>query len=166
MSSFQFSLKSVERLRERNRDNAAESLRQAIEAKNRLAEQVSQFLADMSEQTRLQAQASDSGGAIQTQRILESQRYQLHLLAQVKMLEEKIDLIEQECQRRKSILVQREQEVRALEKLRLSQLAQWEHIQSIRQQHRLDEWAGYRYWKTSQFGSSMLDSPPANSPDS
>lgn len=148
MSNFRFTLASVEKLRMRHRDAAAESLRQAIEAQNQLNEQVSQILSEANEQAQMQIQSS--GGTIQTQRILESQRYQLHLLAQVKVLREKIDLIGQECERRKQILVQREQEVRAMEKLRMAQFAQWEHIQTVRQQHRLDEWAGYRFWKNAQ----------------
>lgn len=148
MADFQFRLKNVETLRLRNRDMAAESLRQAHEAKKILLDQKSDLEAEVVDQSTLQSQSAT--GVLQTQRVLESQRYQLHLLSQIKQLQEKIDLVEQECQRRQKALIERETEVKALEKLRETQQAQWQHLQFVRAQNRLDEWASYRHWSTTE----------------
>lgn len=142
---FKFRLQSVLTLRERVRDEAADSLRQAHLAAQKLRDQVDQLQGEVATQSALQAQAST--GVINTQKILESQRYQLHLLGQINSIRNNIALIEQECERRKSILVKREQEVKALEKLQQAQLEQWQHNQLVAQQSRLDEWASFRFWK-------------------
>ena len=147
MENFQFRLRGVEKLRLRLRDSAAESLRQAQEAKRHLFEQIAQLQTEILEQSIMQGQAAS--GLIETQRVLDSQRYQLHLQSQIKMIQDKVALIEQECQRRQQTLVERETEVRALEKLRDKQHDQWQQLQSARAQHRLDEWSGYRHWAQS-----------------
>lgn len=60
---------------------------------------------EMAAQARLQSEASS--GVINTQRMLESQRYQLHLLSQIQTIKDNIALIEQECERRQQLLVSR-----------------------------------------------------------
>ncbi|MFO0942212.1 MAG: flagellar export protein FliJ [Pirellulales bacterium] len=148
MSQFRFRLQSVQKLRERLRDEAADSLRQARLAIQKLNEQVDVLQQEMGEQQKLQSGASE--GVINTQRVLESQRYQLHLTGEILALKENISLIEQECERRQQLLIKREQDVRALEKLKEAQLAQWQHEQNLAQQSRLDEWASFRFWKQAQ----------------
>lgn len=148
MSQFKFRLQSVQKLRERMRDEAADSLRQARLAIQKLNEQMDELHAEMAGQARLQSEASS--GVINTQRMLESQRYQLHLLSQTQTIKDNIALIEQECERRQQLLVKREQDVRALEKLRESQLSNWQYAQTLAQQSRLDEWASFRFWKNAQ----------------
>ena len=151
MSQFQFRLQSVLRLRERLRDEAADSLRQARLAIQKLNDQIAVLQAEVVGQQQLQS--GSSTGVINTQRVLESQRYQLHLTGEILSARENIALIEQECERRKQLLVKREQDVRALEKLRENQIQQWQHGQLIAQQSRLDEWASFRFWKNSQSDS-------------
>lgn len=148
MSQFQFRLQSVLRLRERLRDEAADSLRQARLAIQKLNDQIDTLQSEVTDQQRLQS--GSSTGVINTQRVLESQRYQLHLAGEILSARENIALIEQECQRRQQLLVKREQDVRALEKLRESQMTQWQHMQIVAQQSRLDEWASFRFWKNAQ----------------
>ena len=147
MSSFRFKLQSVQLLRERLRDQAAESLHQAHLALQKLSEQLQQLQQEISDQSVLQSQASV--GTIDTQRVIESQRYQLQLMAQSQVIQDNIALIEQECERRQLQLVKREQDVRVLEKLRESQLQQWHHSQALSQQSRLDEWSSFQFWKRS-----------------
>ncbi len=158
MSQFKFRLQSVQKLRERLRDEAADSLRQARLAVQKLNDQVDALQNEMIEQQKLQTGASS--GVINTQRVLESQRYQLHLTGEILALKENISLIEQECERRQHLLVKREQDVRALEKLKEAQLAQWQHSQNLAQQSRLDEWASFRFWKQaqSQSAAELLES--------
>lgn len=153
MSQFKFRLDSVCKLRQRLRDEAADSLQQARLAVQKLTEQLVQLQTDFANQSQLQLQSSS--GVINTQRMLESQRYQTHLLSEMDTVRNNISLIEQECERRKQILIRREQEVRALEKLRESQLSQAQQAQTIAAQGRLDEWAGFHFWNKS----------PANKPD-
>jgi flagellar protein FliJ len=148
MSQFKFRLASVQRLRERLRDEAADSLQQARLAVQKLTQQLDQLQTDFNDQAKLQSQASS--GVINTQRVLESQRYQTHLLAEMGTVRDNISLVEQECERRKHILIKREQDVRAMEKLRESQLAQHQEAAIIAAQGRLDEWAGFHFWKKSQ----------------
>lgn len=152
MSQFKFRLQSVQKLRIRLRDEAADSLQQARLAIQKLNEQVEQLQAEFTQQAQLQSQASS--GVINTQRVLESQRYQTHLLSEINSVRHNIALIEQECERRKQILIKREQDVRALEKLYEAQLGQYQHAQTIAAQGRLDEWAGFRYWKNAQVNKS------------
>lgn len=150
MSQFKFRLQSVQKLRERLRDEAADAVRQARLAIQKLNDQLDSLQAEMAEQARLQSDASS--GVINTQRVLESQRYQLHILSQMQAIRNNISLIEQECERRQKLLVKREQDVRVLEKLRDSQHGQWQHTQLLNQQSRLDEWASFRFWKNAQSG--------------
>jgi flagellar export protein FliJ len=144
MNQFKFRLQSVQKLRERLRDEAADALQQAHLAIQKLNGQLAQFDTEMNEQARLQHQLSD--GVINTHKVLESQRYQMHLLAEIQQVKHNIELIQQECQRRQLVLIKREQDVRALEKLRDSQAEQWQQEQLILQQSRMDEWAGFRHW--------------------
>lgn len=162
MSQFRFRLQSVQKLRERLRDEAADSLRQARLAIQKLNDQVDLLQNEMVEQQELQMGAST--GVINTQRVLESQRYQLHLTGEILALKENISLIEQECERRQQLLIKREQDVRALEKLKEAQLAQWHHAQNLAQQSRLDEWASFRFWKQSQVesASGLMESDEIN----
>lgn len=152
MAGFQFRLQSVEKVRTRNRDAAAEAVRQAQEAIFHLNDQILQLQAEMKEQSDLQGQSAI--GIIQTQRVLESQRYQLHLLGQVRAIEDRLALIQQEYQRRQKILVEREAELKALERMRDAQFEQWQQTQLARAQNRLDEWSGYRYWANRQTDNS------------
>ena len=144
MSQFKFRLQSVQKLRERLRDEAADSLQQAHMALKKLNDQLDQLKAEMTQQSQLQHQWSN--GVINTQRVLESQRYQMHLLSEMQHIQQNIELVQQECERRKLALVKREQDVKALEKLRESQTEQWKHEQLVLQQSRMDEWAGFRHW--------------------
>lgn len=153
MNQFKFRLQSVQSLRERLRDQAADSLQQAKLAIQKLTEQLQQLEADFTGQSQIQSQASF--GVVDTQRVLESQRYQTHLISQINTVRNNISLIEQECERREQILIKREQDVRAMEKLYDAQLRQYQHAQAIAAQSRLDEWAGFRFWQNSQ--SDKLD---------
>jgi flagellar protein FliJ len=150
MKNFRFRLQSLTNLRERQRDQAAESLQLARQALRKLEEQISSLNGEIDQQIELQNQANQ--GAVQIQKLLESQRYQMQLSFQIQGLREKMDLIEQESRRRQSALIEREKAVRVLERLSDSQRLQWQNEQDKRQQHQLDEWAGYRHWEAGLIG--------------
>mgnify|MGYP003381905184 CR=1 FL=1 len=148
MAHFQFRLQNVVGLRERERDRAAGSYKEALAAKDKLERQIDDLMEEHHQQMPLQA--GSSSGQVNTQRLIESQRYQLHLLQQAQQLREQVKLIDAECEKRRMILVVREQALSSLEKLREKQREQWNASQAEREQIELDQWAGFKYWKHSQ----------------
>ncbi len=156
-NTFRFRLQSIVRLRERDRDQAAESLRQAFQAKQMLENQVSEIQVERSQQDALRMVAPKS--EIDFQKMIDAQRYQIYLDSQVADLQGKISLIEQECQRRRVKLVKCEQAVRSLEKLNEHQLTEWNAQQASNDQNTLDQWSSFRYWSKSlsEKGSDPLE---------
>jgi flagellar export protein FliJ len=148
MPQYKFRLQNIVGLRERERDAAAGSYKEALAAKAKLEGQVAELLQEHAQQLPLQA--GSSVGQINTQRLIESQRYQLHLMQQANQLRSQIELIEAECEKRRLKLVVKEQALRSLEKLRDKQRTQWNAQQAEREQIALDQWAGFKYWKESQ----------------
>lgn len=146
-NSFRFRLDSVLKLRERDRDNAAESLRQALQAKQILEQQILECLDERDQQNALRLAGSHQ--RLEPQRMLDAQRYQMFLDTRVAGLREQVSLIDQECQRRRAALVQCEQAVRALEKLRDNQHAQWQAAEAAQSQTVLDQWSSFRYWSSN-----------------
>lgn len=145
MAKFQFKLQSVLGLRMRKRDEASQAYEQALLAKQKLLDQIE----DLREQHRAQHpyQADSSHGLVDSQRLLESQRYQLHLLQEVKGLQSNLQLVEAECEKRRLRLVDTEKDVRSFEKLREKQRQEWEAENIKREQIAVDQWSGFQYWK-------------------
>ncbi len=145
MKQFKFRLENVQKLRERERDTAAESYRQAMLAISKLQEEIERILQEHASQQPLQAGSIQ--GEVKPQLMLESQRYQMHLMQQVTQLRSQVQLIQGEAEKRRLALVKREQAVRSLEKLAERQRSEWEAANDQQAQIALDEWAGFRYWK-------------------
>jgi flagellar FliJ protein len=146
--SFQFRLQSIVRLRERDRDEAADDLKKALQAKQMLQDQITSL-----QEERLQLNAVRvvaNGGEFNPQRIIETHRYQMVIDGQVAHLNDQVSLVEQECQRRRAKLVKCEQAVRSLEKLKEKQLADWETDAVNKSQDALDQWSGFRYWSDKE----------------
>ena len=132
------------RLRERDRDAAANSYKEAMLAKEKLLKQVDELMQEYATQQPVQ---SDSNlGQVNTQRLLESQRYQMHLLQQVHQLRSQLQIVEAEVEKRRLKLVKKEQDLRSLEKLRENKEAEWNTQRLHREQIALDQWAGFQYW--------------------
>lgn len=147
-TSFRFRLLSIVRLRRRDRDEAAEALRQALQAKQILENQVSALQIERSQQDPLRTVQTKC--AIDFQKMIDAQRYQNYLDIQVADLQGQISLIEQECQRRRARLVKCEQAVRSLEILEEHQRTEWTAQQASREQNTLDQWSSFRYWTKNQ----------------
>jgi flagellar export protein FliJ len=147
-NSFRFRLQSIVRLRERDRDEAAESLRQALQAKQILEDQVSETQAERNSQDPLRTVAKNA--EIDFPKMINAQRYQMYLDGQIAALREQISLVDQECQRRRAALVKCEQAVRSLEKLQEHQRTQWNAQQTSHEQNTLDQWSSFRYWTLNQ----------------
>ena len=95
-------------------------------------------------------QSASNLGYIDTQRLIESQRYQLHLMQEVNGLRGQIAMIDGECEKRRLKLVGREQALRSLEKLRDKQQAERTAREIHREQIALDQWSSIKYWSESQ----------------
>jgi flagellar protein FliJ len=147
-NSFRFRLQSIVRLRERDRDEAAEAMRQALRAKQILEVQVSEIETEREQQNKLRI--ATNSGSVDFQKMIDAQRYQIFLDSQVAELHGQISLIEQECQRRRARLVKCEQAVRSLEKLEEHQRAEWDAVQVSSEQNTLDQWSSFRYWFKGQ----------------
>ena len=144
MSQFKFRLRSIQALRERERDAAADSYSQARLAISKLEEEVARVLNEHAAQNPT---LETIQGNINTQRLLEVQRYQMHLMQQVEQLRSQIQMVEVEAEKRRLLLVKREQAVHAMQNLQDRQQLEWETANQVRAQIALDEWSGFRYWK-------------------
>lgn len=148
MSHNKFRLKNILSLRERERDAAAGSYKEALAAKAKLQSQVDELLQEHAQQMPIQSALNQ--GHIDTQRLIESQRYQLHLMQEVAELRGQIALIDGECEKRRRKLVTREQALSSLEKLRDKQQAEQTRRGIEREQIALDQWSSIKYWSDSQ----------------
>lgn len=147
MAKFQFRLQTVLVLRTRERDRAAQSVQQAESAKQKLLDQID-IVED--ERRRLnESRITGSIGAIDVNRLLDSQRYEGTLLEQVLGLRNNIALIEEEIVKRRLRLVEAEKGVKVLERLAEQQKAAWTEAEFKRQQDVLDEWASFRHYADS-----------------
>ncbi len=148
MAQDKFRLHNIVTLRERQRDKAAGSYKEALAAKEKLQLQVDELLQEHAAQQPLQW--SSIAGRVDSQRLIESQRYQLYLLQMVNTLRSQIELIDGECEKRRLVLVRAEQALSSLEKLRDKQQAASIAKQLEREQIALDQWSGFKYWKEIQ----------------
>jgi flagellar export protein FliJ len=143
-----FRLENIIILRERQRDTAAGSYKEALAAKSKLETQIESLQQEYAAQLPLQA--NYSAGQVNTQRLIESQRFQLHLLQQVANLRAQLELIVAECEKRRLNLVLKEQALSSLEKLRVKQQALWTAMEISREQEMLDQWASFKHWKETR----------------
>ena len=143
--SFRFRLQSILRLRERDRDTAAQAFEQATRAKQILLDRIDEI--ETERQQLLQERGAASLGQVDIQHILSSQRYEASLVESVREIEGNISKIEIAIQQRRAKLVECEQGVKVLEKLRDQQQETWNQEQAARSQSRLDEWASYQHFQ-------------------
>ncbi len=140
-----FRLQNILGLRERERDTAAGAYREALLAKDKLLAHIEELVREHADQRPVQSQSVM--GQVDTQKLIESQRYQIHLLQQANTLRAQMQIIESECDKRRLVLVKREQALNSIEKLKVKQAAQWQLEQAEAEQVALDQWAGFKYWR-------------------
>lgn len=145
MSRSHSRLATIIGLRQRQRDAAAASYQDALAAHAKLQSQIDALRQEHAAQ--LPVQATSSLGTVNTQRLIESHRYQLHLLQQVEAIGSQMRLVAAECEKRRLNLVAKEQAVRALEKLQDKQRAAAVALEIGRQQETLDQFASFRHWQ-------------------
>ena len=142
MPRFHFRLHGLLALREATRDEKRAHLAQAWEAAEKLraeAERMDQELVALRAFSR-----ESSAGAVGVDRLVEAHRYELVLRAQQQHLAGQRELVAAEVEKRRQALVEADQEVRVLEKLREAQLQRHRQAEERLDMKRLDEIAGQR----------------------
>jgi len=138
-----FRLATLLKLRERDRDmaaNAVQEVRNAIEKLNEMKRSIDQSNEQMDDFRK-----NASRGAVDLQQILDAQRYQMVLSSQLTQIADRQGQLSQEMERRQIALVKSQQSVKALEKLR-DQREDAATVHALaKQQERLDEWSSIRH---------------------
>ena len=116
MPRFRFRLETLRRLREIHRDEMRGRLAEAYAAEKILAEQRSKIDQELGEAAVIQRQLM-SGGTLDVNQLLTTQRYQLLLEAQKRVLAEQAARLAVEAENRRLAVVEADRQVRVLDKL-------------------------------------------------
>ena len=135
MARFKFRLQTLRRIREIHRDEQRGRLATAFEAERILQRQRDALDAEAAEHLESQRRAMREG-ALDVNWMLTTQRYQLALEAQAKVLAEQAAKLAEEVERRRVALVEADREVRVLDKLEERQRKQHQ-IAAIRTETKL-----------------------------
>ncbi len=145
-----FRLATVLRLRERERDHAAQELELVHRAIAILDERSNEI---RGEHHRMDLERqSASQGAVAVHRLLDAQRYQLMLLGQLQHLQQQREQLLHEKTRREQVLIEKQKSVKSLEKLKEKHAEDDRNLQQQRQQSRVDEWSVVREAQKRQTG--------------
>ncbi len=138
MTKFQFRLTALQTLRESHRDEMRAKLAEAYQAEQLLQEQVRTIHA---EEAQLQEAQRSTLGVPETDinQLLHAQRYSSVLRGQLGAMTQQSQLLAVEIEKRRQALVEADQEVRVLEKLRERKLAAHQRQQQLAECKRLDE---------------------------
>lgn len=147
MARFNFRLKTLRRLREIHRDEQRGRLATAFEAERILQQQRDELAAEAAEYLQSQRRAMQEG-PLDVNWLLTTQRYQLALEAQAKVLAEQATKVAEEVERRRQALVEADREVRVLDKLEERQRTQHRLAAAQAETKFLDEVASVR-WEAS-----------------
>jgi flagellar export protein FliJ len=138
-----FRLATLLKIRERDRDQAAKMVQDARLAMAKVEENKRELLAQNAEMNDLRKGASS--GAVDLRGLLDAQRFQMILIAQVQQLDEHLGKLNQELERREALLLKCQQAVKSLEKLRDQRTESAEILALLKQQERTDEWSSVRH---------------------
>ena len=138
MTTFQFRLATLLKLRENERRQRQIELGQAMEAERIMMGRADGVAAEIV-LAKEKVRAASSPGQVMVDSVLELQRYTLQLRAQARTIAEQITQVRAEVERRRLILVEADRQVRILEKLREKQAAAFQFDLQRREQLLLDE---------------------------
>ena len=142
MSNFRFRLAAVLKVREAERQQRRVELAQAYEADRVLQQQLDSLASDLA-LAKQQSRRLAAPGQVDVDKLLEMQRYNLHVLAQTKAVRSQQSNVREEIERRRRLLVEADRQVRTLENLRDKQYAAFQIEQLKVEQKAMDE-AGER----------------------
>ncbi len=138
MPKFQFRLATLLRLRESARDERRQQLGQAYRAEE-LVRREEERLAGELAGLRDAARRVGGPGAIDVDRLLETQRYEMLVRAQQQHVAGQRQAVRAEVERRRQALVEANREVDVLEKLRQRQFERFRDEENRQDIRRLDE---------------------------
>jgi flagellar FliJ protein len=138
MARFKFRLATLLKLREAARDERRAELAQAYRADEALGSLLDQARAEL-DSLRERCRGAVGPGAIDIDRLIELQRYEIVLKNQQRHLNEQRGRLAAEIERRRVALLAANREVRVLEKLREHQLEQHRQAENRLDIKRLDE---------------------------
>jgi flagellar protein FliJ len=138
-----FRLATLLKLRERERDAAAKDVSDARLAIDRV-ESAKQETLDQNEAMNV-VRKSATQGTFDLRQVLDAQRFQMILAAQLEQLNDQLGKLNQELERRQAILLRYQIAVKSLEKLRDQRNHSAEQSALAKQQERLDEWSSVRF---------------------
>jgi flagellar protein FliJ len=134
MAQFRFRLESLLKLRLAERDHRREELANAYRADQVLQQRLASVREEIVDTQRL-SKACSAPGTVHVDKLLHSHRYELILVGQLQQIHRQRQLIANEIDRRRQALVEADQELRILEKLRekhATAFAYHEHKADIR----------------------------------
>ncbi len=140
MTRFEFRLQTLLRLRAAARDECRQQLAKAYRADQILADHCEQLQTELQETKRC-ARQSVAPGRVDVEQLLNTNRYELILAAQVQQVEQQRTLVASEIERRRQTLVEADRQLRILEKLRERQWAEFQECEHQREMRQLDETA-------------------------
>ena len=126
MAQFKFRLDSLLRLRLAKRDERREALAEAYRA-DQILRQQQQDAEQEIEETRRISRANSASGDVSVDRLLNNNRYELIMKSQIQRLGVQREQIAEEISRRRQALVEADQELRILEKLRERHAAEFQY---------------------------------------
>lgn len=143
MTKFKFRLATLLRLREAARDERRRELAEAYRVDDLLRQRLDGVSGQLG---RLQdhCRKLTGPGAVDVDRLVEAQRYELALKAQRSQLGQQREAVAAEIERRRGALVEANRDVRVLEKLRENQVRQHGREENRREIKQLDEVASQR----------------------
>jgi flagellar export protein FliJ len=144
MPSFRFRLSPVQKLRESVRDERRASFGDALRAQGILDEQMAAKRAEIASMVK-ELTVARGAGKIQVERLIQGQRYEALLRAELMMLLEQAKKVAAEVERRRELLAAADRDVRVLEKLRETQYQRFLQEEAGREIKFLDDVAGQRF---------------------
>ena len=141
MAKFQFRLSTLLKIRQAARDRRRSALAQAYQAEAIVREK-GEELSDQIAQLRHQYRQAAQPGALQVDRLVERQRYELVLGAEQDHSQKQLRQLEEEIERRRIALVEADRDVRVLETLREKKKGVHELKELRQEMKQLDEVAG------------------------
>ena len=121
MAKFRFRLSTLQKLRETHRDEMRSKLAEAFQAERLLGEQVEAIHVEEAELQQVH-RSSLQTGTTDVNQLLNVQRYSASLKGQLATMEKQMQMLATEIEKRRLALVEADQQVRVLEKLRERQL--------------------------------------------
>jgi flagellar export protein FliJ len=143
MAKFKFRLTTLLKIREATRDERQAELAEAYRADDILVERLRQIHGEFGALLE-ECRKAAGPGAVNIDRLLEAQRYEVMLRAYEKQTLEQRRRLAEEIERRREALLAANREVRVLEKLREHQLERHREEENRRDIKRLDEIAQQR----------------------